>query len=172
MGKQIIILIFLALGYSLYSNHKKTVKKYIEEKQGAWIKSREEADCKIKCGERSKNILGGFLLIYCLGNLVLNWSEQGLMLIIIVYLTLYYIMQYSTHEEWFFNALGLWGYGLVDVVRFENILAYEWREYRKKLILRVRYKGKGIMTLTSDFVVKEQQKQQVTEILNQYIAGI
>ena len=81
------------------------------------------------------------------------------------YLFLYYALEYISHHKWCLTEEGLRSSRQIEVIGYERIVNFTWYESANKLILRVNYKGRGIVTRKSDYVVPPKKRQEVEKIL-------
>lgn len=89
------------------------------------------------------------------------------MWILFLYLIFYYAMEYVAHYKWCILKDGIRSSRQLQTIGWENVVGYQWYDRRDLLILRISYKGKGIMTRKSDYVVKYNQRMRIEEIIKE-----
>ena len=165
-------LIFLGLGIGLFRNQKAVKKRFEKAKVKSILSSKQKASSIYGLIQKGQLGLTMIIAIYlCLGY-IRPMNETPVLILMLLFLGTYYGMYYMSNEEWFFDEQGLWTSHLSGHIGFENIVGYECRVYREMLIIRVKYKGRGIMINSCDLKVAEDQKEKVTAMLNKHMAGI
>ena len=172
MQQLVLGLIFLGLGVCLYHSGQKANRRFKKAKTNGILFSEQAAPKSYHMLQKGQLALTVLMAIYLLVSYFVPLSQTPILILLLLFLGTYYAMHYCSNVDWFFDKAGLWTSHLSGYIGFENIVGYEWREYKTGLILRVKYKGRGIMLMTSDLVVKEDKKKAVTDLLNKYMAGI
>lgn len=164
--------IFVIFGFALYKNRKRAEKRYIEEKGKAILRFEGSSKKQFKQLQIMLRIIIIMIVGYLVVAAVYPLNQLPILLLILIFLILYYSSLYIVNDEWFISKEGVWSSHLNDVIGFENIIGYEWRTYKTEELLRISYKGKGIMIQKSDFRVDGIEKETLKILLDQHIAGI
>lgn len=167
-----LILIFGGLALSLHQHQEKTVQIYTKAAQKAVLSTVHTEGKGHKGIKKVLQTIMGLLIVHLVLGIFIPIDQRITTLLIGAYCGGYYVEMYMPYENWFLDQQALWVKGVNGPIGFENIVGYEWYEYSNKLLLRVQYKGRGIMLIKKDLRVAHQQKESVSQYLNQHMAGL
>ncbi|PHV71628.1 hypothetical protein CS063_03430 [Sporanaerobium hydrogeniformans] len=134
---------------------------------------------------KSKQQLSEVEKIFMLGNAILlllfsgmvcisiwtkTFNEALLLGVAVIYLGIYYMQEGLIQSEWVFYTEGLMGRRCNEPIEWQNILDYTFEERKGKDILKLRYKGKGLVIRRSVWQVTSYEKQVIQEILEKYVS--
>lgn len=166
-------MLFMSLGMALYHNRKQGEKRYIQAEKSAWLTaSLEEYPHSFKRQGWQSWGLMVVIILYLVVGMIIPLNQMVTLVLMLLFLLLYYASFYTVRREWFMDVEGLWSRQQMGPIPYENIQSYEWRSYGGKQVLRVHYKGKGIVTLISDYAVAPHQQDEVSGLLDAHIAGL
>lgn len=172
MDKILLCFIFSFLGIALYVNRKKAEKAFEQHCIEAVISGMGKVTQATKITQRVMLILLALIVVYSLISLFVPVGSLPLVAMLAIFLGLYYMQMYQVHRQWYVTETALWSKQLLAPIGFENIVSYECRDYKDILLVRVRYKGKGIMLIQSDFEIKPSELETFCAYLDAHIAGI
>ena len=154
-------------------NRKQSIKKYERVKAEAYFASHPQKQ-KYLDGVSLLGWVGIGLGILLIGGCFFypEYERQLLLTYMVIFLGCYYLSVYEESIHWLIYKEGVWSRLQVRPMTWENIIGYEWRQYRGRLILRISYKGRGIMLQSTSLVVSPEEQQAVTALLNQWMAGM
>lgn len=172
MQQLLLCFIFMGLGVGLWRNQKKARKRFENARADGILFSDKQEKPSVSYLQKGQLGVTCVMSIYLLISVFVPLSQTPILILLLVFLASYYAMHYLASTAWFFDKKGLWTSQANDEIGFENIVGYEWRDYKDVLILRIKYKGKGIMLISCDLVVAPNKKKSVAELLNKQMAGI
>ncbi len=106
--------------------------------------------------------ISGYIVIGCIVGQLNSYLLLGG---VVVYLINYYVLEYTPHTMWCLLQGGLLSKRQFIAMNWENIVAYRWVTRGEKLILKVDYKGKGIVTRKCELIVPQEMKTFLEEQL-------
>lgn len=172
MQQLLLCFIFIGLGVGLKHNQKNAKARFERAKTAGILFSDQAQGKSFQYLQKVQLGTAGLLALYLLVSVFVPLSQKPILILLLVFLGSYYAMHYFADKAWFFDKQGLWTSHVNGFIGFENIVGYEWRVYKNELILRVRYKGRGIMLITCDLVVRSDKKEAVAKVLDERMAGI
>lgn len=113
---------------------------------------------------------GIFLMVMFLGSILFNVYEDYLLFVLILgYLIIYYINQYLPHTHWVIVETGFASKRNHIFIPWQSISAYRWLKKQDQNMLIILFKGKGITGRRADFVIGEEEKEEIEKLLNKHI---
>nr|WP_302597902.1 hypothetical protein [uncultured Cellulosilyticum sp.] len=163
LGIGLILIVWLVALLSTQHRAKKTYELLEKEKiiKSGLDESRMEVILRYAGGV----ILIGFVLVVIWGAVTKNFDERIMLYLVAGYLLIYYAMEYISHYRWCMTKDGLRSSRQLELIGFEKVVNFTWYERPEKLILRVNYKGRGIVTRKSDYVVPLKKRKDVEQFL-------
>ncbi len=168
MNKMILILIMIILLVALLSNHKQGCKRYEALKQEAKLIVKEKNNRFYEfCNRLPGVLLIGIATYMMIGCIVGQLHGNILLISILIYLVSYYILEYTPYTEWSVIERGILIKRQLMTMNWENIVDYGWVIRDKQLILKIKYKGKGIVIRKGELIVPKEQKAFLEKILKE-----
>lgn len=163
LGIGLILIVWLA---ALLNTQHKAQKTYEHIEKEKIIKSGlDESHIEVVLRYAGGIILIGFVLVVIWGAVTKHFNEQIMLYLVAIYLFAYYLAEYISHHRWCMTKEGLRSSRQLELIGFEKIVNFTWYERPEKLILRVNYKGRGIVTRKSDYVVPLKKRREVEQFL-------
>lgn len=163
LGIGLILIVWLV---ALLGTQHKAQKTYARVEKEKIIKSGlEESRMETILRYTGGIILVGFVLVVIWGAFTKQFNERVMLYLVAIYLLIYYIMEYISHHRWCMTKEGLRSSRQLELIGFEKVVNFTWYERTDKLILRVNYKGRGIVTRKSDYVVPFKKRKEVENFL-------
>lgn len=124
--------------------------------------------------ERNLKLGAGILLIALMGLFIagssVNVLSEGAFLgITLLYLSFYYAMEYTSHHKWCMTKEGFMSSRQLNPTGWENVVNYEWKKRKERLVLKVIYKGRGIMYRKCELVVDPSSRKEVERLLKRHV---
>ena len=155
----ILTLMIIILVVALLSNHKQGYKRYEALKQEAKLIVKEKKNRFYQfCNRLSGGLLIGTAIYMMVGCALGQLNGNVLLISIMIYLVSYYILEYSPHAEWCVIQEGILIKRQMITMNWENIVDYGWVIRDKQLILKINYKGKGIVIRKGELLVPKEKK--------------
>ena len=161
----ISVILFLWLVALLYTQYKGRQKYKVIEHTQLIGSDLEEGKLEKILRVASVGVLVVFVTIVLWGVLKGYLDESIMLYLVATYLFIYYALEYICHHRWCFTEEGLCSSRQLEIIGFEKIVSFTWYERPHQLILRVNYKGRGIVTRKSDYVVPENKRREVEKLL-------
>lgn len=167
IGVGIILIVWLT---ALLATQQKALKTY-EVLEGQQIISSGEEEGKVETILRYAGvvILIGFVGVVIYGAIMKSFNERVMLYLVAIYLVIYYMMEYISHHRWCMTKDGLRSSRQLELIGFEKVVNFTWYEKTNGLILRVNYKGRGLVTRKSDYLVPLKKRKEVEKFLKERV---
>ncbi len=163
LGVGLIMTVWLV---ALLGTKHKAQKTYnILEKEKVIHSGLDESSMEVALRYAGNIILIGFVVIVIWGAFTKGFNERIMLYLVAIYICIYYILEYIAHHRWCMTKEGLRSSRQLEVIGFEKVVNFTWYEKKDKLILRVNYKGRGIVTRKSDYMVPIKKRREVEQFL-------
>ena len=155
----ILTLMLIILIVALLSNHKQGYKRYEAFKQEARLIVKEKNNIFYEfCNRLSRGLLISIAIYMMIGCTLGHLNGNILLVSTLIYLASYYILEYTPHTEWSVIQGGILIKRQVMTMNWENIVDYGWVIRGEQLILKINYKGKGIVIRKGELIVPKENK--------------
>ncbi|WP_054741489.1 hypothetical protein [Cellulosilyticum ruminicola] len=114
-------------------------------------------------------ILIGFVAVVMYGAATKAFNERIMLYLVAIYLVIYYMLEYISHHRWCMTKEGLRSSRQLELIGFEKVVNFTWYEKANGLILRVNYKGRGLVTRKSDYLVPSNKRKEVEKFLKEHV---
>lgn len=155
----LILIVWLAALLGAQHRAQKTYK--VLEKDKIIKSGLEEGKMEVVLRYAGIVILIGFVAVVIWGAVTKQFNERVMLYLVALYLCIYYAMEYISHHKWCITQDGLRSSRQLELIGFEKVVNFTWYERAEKLILRVNYKGRGIVTRKSDYIVPASKRKEI-----------
>ena len=167
IGVGLILIVWLI---ALLTTQRKALKTYeVLENDKVISSGLEEGKMEIILRYAGVVILIGFVAVVMYGAFTKKFNERVMLYLVAIYLMIYYAMEYISHHRWCMTNEGLRSSRQLELIGFEKVVNFTWYEKTNGLILRVNYKGRGIVTRKSDYVVPLKKRKEVEKFLKERV---
>lgn len=121
---------------------------------------------KVEIGSDGILVIAALYMIITLLQSKLN--AHFMLILVVLYLVSYYVKEYMVHYKWSISERGIFASRLIDIISWENIVNYKIFKTAKKDVLRINYKGRGIITRKCDLLMPKQHEKRILRILSEH----
>ncbi len=167
IGVGVILIVWLM---ALLRTQQRALKTY-ERLETQKVISSDMEECKMEQLLRHAGIviLIGFVAVVIYGAVSKSFNERMMLYLVAIYLVIYYMLEYISHHRWCMTKEGLRSSRQLELIGFEKVVNFTWYEKASGLILRVNYKGRGLVTRKSDYLVPLKKRKEVENFLKERV---
>lgn len=167
IGVGVILIVWLM---ALLRTQQKALKTYEHlETQKVISSGMEEGKMEQILRHAGIVILVGFVGVVIYGAVMKSFNERIMLYLVAIYLVIYYMLEYISHHRWCMTKEGLRSSRQLELIGFEKVVNFTWYEKANGLILRVNYKGRGLVTRKSDYLVPVKKRKEVENFLKERV---
>ncbi len=170
MVESILTILIIVCTGSILRTYPKANKQYKECLKRSLIVSTE------KLSKKEQALLwasAGALMVFVVLIILSIWmkvfNEALLLGIAILFLGIYYTQEGTMQNEWTFCKEGLMVRRSIGIIEWQNILTYHFEKLKREEILKISYKGKGLVIRKMTLKIEEEQIKAIRELLEKNV---